>query len=81
MTRERVAGAGGLVTLWQLRAAELAPVRDGSSDVWSLGVSRAAGVVLAALWLTILIGGLVARHFIEWQVRHPLAVHSGLQDS
>mmetsp|Transcript_13553 Transcript_13553/g.40981 ORF Transcript_13553/g.40981 Transcript_13553/m.40981 type:complete len:438 (+) Transcript_13553:118-1431(+) len=61
---------GGLVTLMHKRSEELPAVQDGSSDVWSLGVSRSTGLVLAVLWLTILIGGIVARHFLTWQVLH-----------
>lgn len=56
------------MTLVQKRCEELPAVRDGSSDVWSLGVSRSTGLALALLWLTLLIAGLVAREFCNWQV-------------
>lgn len=60
---------GGLVTLCQLRCEELAEnVESATPDVWSLGVSKGVGVALTALWLGILIMGMIGRRFLSWQV-------------
>lgn len=59
--------AGGLTTLWTRRNEEAAPPADDGS-VKRFGVSRAAGLVLAALWLVLLVGGIVLRQAVDWQV-------------
>jgi len=60
--------SGGLVTLHTRRNDESAPPgNDGS--VKRFGVSRGAGLALAALWLALLVGGIVLRQLVDWQVR------------
>jgi hypothetical protein len=60
---------GGLVTLCQLRCEDLAENSESATpDVWSLGVSKGVGVALTALWLGILIMGMIGRRFLSWQV-------------
>jgi hypothetical protein len=59
--------AGGLTTLWTRRNDELAP-QAGEASVKCFGVSRAAGLFLAALWLALLIGGIALRQVVDWQV-------------